>query len=172
MGLARQTESSLPRATIIVEHSCTCANEVYVLYKHYDRYFLPTLHKATTGTDHSTRATVMPQAGEKLPDTIAGRLSKSQDLKEEGNTLFKQQEWRKAIKKYHHSLMYVKGITDRGDKLLALGGLIDTQTTVLKPTKEQEKMAEEVLVALHNNIAGMDGWLVVSGIYSTRMHIP
>ena len=56
--------------------------------------------------------------------------------------------------------MYVKGITDRGDKLLALGGLIDAQSTMLKPTKDQEKMAEEVLVAVHNNIAGIGIGLV------------
>lgn len=48
--------------------------------------------------------------------------------------------------------MYAKGITDKVDKLL---GGFNVMPTMLKPTKDQEKAAEEILVAVHNNIAGM-----------------
>lgn len=82
---------------------------------------------------------------------MGGRIQKSLELKEDGNSLFKQQEWKKAIKKYHHSLMYATGITDQRAKLL--GGL-DILPTALKPTKEQENEAEEISVSLHNNITG------------------
>ena len=103
---------------------------------------------AATNEEH--QPTIISLPGDRLPITVAAKISKSLKLKEEGNTLFKQQEWKKAIKKYHHSLMYAKGITDRPDKLMGM----DIPTRFLKPTEEEERKAEEILVSAHNNIAG------------------
>lgn len=85
-----------------------------------------------------------------LPSTIQGRLEKAKSLKQEGNELFRAKEWKKAIKKYHHTLMYCKGITDKLDfipGLAAAGGL--------RATDEEERIAREVTVAVTNNLAGM-----------------
>lgn len=82
---------------------------------------------------------------------MTDKLSKCAQLKSEGNALFKQEQWKKAIKKYHHSLMYAKGVTDRPDKLM---GMTIPTLQFSKPNKEQERAAEELLVSGHNNIAG------------------
>ncbi len=99
------------------------------------------------------------QSGPKLPDSVADKLARARVLKEEGNAVFKQQEWKKAIKKYHHSLMYAKGVTDRPDKLMGLA----IPTKFNKPTKDEEREAEELLVSLHNNIAGVRACVTVCG---------
>ena len=49
--------------------------------------------------------------------------------------------------------MYAKGITDRPDKLMGM----DVPTKFFKPTDEEERKAEDILVSAHNNIAGK--WL-------------
>lgn len=84
-----------------------------------------------------------------LPTTIEGRLAKAVSLKQEGNELFRAKQWKKAIRKYHHTLMYCKGITDKLDfipGMSAAGGL--------KPTAEEEKQATDMTMAVTNNLAG------------------
>ena len=87
---------------------------------------------------------------EPLPTTIQGRLDKAKALKQEGNDFFRAKEWKKAVRKYHHTLMYCKGITDKLDfipGLAAAGGI--------KPNKEEESEATELTLAVTNNLAGM-----------------
>lgn len=86
---------------------------------------------------------------EPLPTTILGRLVQARCLKQEGNELFRAKEWKKAVKKYHHALMFCKGITDKLDfipGLAAAGGV--------KPTQEEEREATELSMAVTNNLAG------------------
>ncbi len=90
------------------------------------------------------------QPGDKLPQSVSDRLARALKLKDEGNACFKLQEWRKAIKKYHHSLMFVKGVTDRPDKMMGFA----LPSRFSKPTAEEEKYSVELLVSVHNNIAG------------------
>ena len=85
-----------------------------------------------------------------IPGTIEGRLDQAKSLKQEGNEFFKQNEWKAAIRKYHHALMYCKGIMDKLDfipGLAAAGGL--------RATEKQEKEASDVTVAVTNNLAGI-----------------
>lgn len=86
----------------------------------------------------------------RLPDTIRGRLDQAQALRQEGNELFREKEWKKAVRKYHHALMYCKGIADKLDfipGLAAAGGL--------KATPEEERVATDMTVAVTNNLAGI-----------------
>lgn len=86
---------------------------------------------------------------DQLPASIQDRLAKAKSLKNEGNEHFRANQWRKAIRKYHHTLMYCKGITDKLDfipGMAAAGGL--------RPTAEEEKQATEVTLAVTNNLAG------------------
>ena len=86
---------------------------------------------------------------EPIPTTIQGRLTKAKSLKQEGNEFFRVGGWKKAIRKYHHALMYCKGITDKLDiipGLAAAGGV--------KASEEEKREASEVTVAVTNNLAG------------------
>lgn len=90
------------------------------------------------------------QRGEPLPTTIQGRLERAKALKQEGNDLFKAREWKMAVKKYHHALMFCKGITDKLDfipGLAAAGGV--------KPSQEEEREATDLTMAVTNNLAGI-----------------
>ena len=92
--------------------------------------------------------------GEKLPEKISDKLVKAEQLKEEGNEFFKERSWKKAIKKYHHGLMYVKGILDRFD---AIPGLYESRR--VPPTTEEKAAANVILASLSNNLAGKwDNW--------------
>lgn len=87
--------------------------------------------------------------GNQLPTSIRGRLDRAKQLKQEGNQHFKDKGWKKAIKKYHHALMYCKGITDKLDfipGLAAAGGV--------KASAEEEREATDITVAVSNNLAG------------------
>ena len=102
---------------------------------------------------------------DQLPSTIQGRLDRAKQLKGEGNKCFKEKDWKRAIKKYHHALMYCKGITDKLDfipGMAAAGGL--------KATEEEEREATAVTVAVTNNLAGVFTVVDYIGIFtlSTR----
>lgn len=91
----------------------------------------------------------VPPHNEPIPTTIQGRLARAKSLKQEGNELFRVGGWKKAIRKYHHALMYCKGITDKLDfipGLAAAGGL--------RGSEEEKKEASDVTVAVTNNLAG------------------
>ncbi len=105
------------------------------------------VHQLQASSDHPTMTS---QPGNMLPHTVSEKLARALELKEEGNVLFKQQEWRRAIKKYHHSLMFIKGVTDRPDKMMGFA----LPSKFKKPTAEEEKCSIELLVSVHNNIAG------------------
>ena len=88
--------------------------------------------------------------GQRLAARIADRLASADKLRQEGNKLFKEGEWKKAIKKYHHSLMYTKGILD---KFEALPGV--QEVTRVKATPQEEAAARELSATVSNNLAGM-----------------
>ena len=90
---------------------------------------------------------------------MADRLATAEELKQEGNKLFKEGEWKKAIKKYHHTLMYTKGILD---KFEALPGL--QQAIQVKATPQEEAAARELSATVSNNLAGMG-----CGVHSHRL---
>jgi hypothetical protein len=76
-------------------------------------------------------------------------MVKCRELKEEGNKLVKAKEWKKAMKKYHHALMYVKGITDKLDLLPGLEETLGRQ----KPSEQEKKDATELMLSLLNNLS-------------------
>jgi len=96
---------------------------------------------------------VQPTAlGKKLPETIADRISKAQELKQEGNSFFRTGKWNKAVGKNHQALLYVKGIADRFEGVPA--GLPMKDVVKVKATSE-EATAKELLITVSNNLAGM-----------------
>ena len=90
--------------------------------------------------------------GGKLPETVAERITKAQELKQEGNAFFKTGKWKKAIGRYHRALLFVKGITDRFE---AVPGVPLKEIAKVKATAEEEAAATSLLVAISNNLAGM-----------------
>lgn len=98
---------------------------------------------------HVDTVTVKPVGvGDKLAKKAADKITSAQELKQEGNCFFKSGEWKKAIRKYHHALMYAKGVVDKFD---SIPGLRHKE----KATPEEESSANELIAALSNNLAGM-----------------
>ena len=70
-------------------------------------------------------------------------------LKKEGNLLVKTEEWKKAMKKYHHALMYVKCVCDKLDRLPGLEASLGRQ----QPSVEEKKEATQLMLSLWNNLS-------------------
>lgn len=102
------------------------------------------------GEGHTASSSSFPSSFSPMPSTVQGRVARAKALKIEGNEFFKEQEWRKAIKKYNHAKMFCKGIMDKLDFIPGL----ELAAGRLKPTKEQKKEATNVMVAVANNLAG------------------
>lgn len=87
--------------------------------------------------------------GNPLPSTTSEKIMKCRELKDEGNKLVKAKEWKKAIKKYHHALMYIKGITDKLDSLPGLEVALGRP----QPSEQDRKDATELMLNLLNNLS-------------------
>lgn len=84
--------------------------------------------------------------------SAAERLSAALKLKEAGNELYKASNWRKAARKYHEALLYVKAVRDRPPE--ALDKLLHGVDVVRNPNKEDMTKADMLFVTLTNNLAG------------------
>ena len=82
--------------------------------------------------------------------TSSEKLSRAKELKDIGNSLFKNGDTKTALKKYHHGLMFVKGIASSD---LGVAG-IPNDLVNEKVTEEERKMGDELTALIHNNIAG------------------
>lgn len=82
--------------------------------------------------------------------TNSAKLTRAKELKDVGNGLFKSGETKNAVKKYHHALMYVKGISSSD---LGIPGL-PSELMNEKVTEEEREMGDELTALIHNNIAG------------------
>ena len=87
--------------------------------------------------------------GDPLPKTISEKIAKCRELKDEGNELFKAKQWKIAMKKYHHALMYINGVTDRLDSLPWLEATLGRQ----QPSQQDRKDAVELMLSLLNNLS-------------------
>ena len=82
--------------------------------------------------------------------TLDEKLTKSTEEKEQGNIFFKNGELRKAKKRYHIALMYVKDI----EKPNPLEKMVGTPTS--KPvTPEQLGLIISLRSVCYNNLAGI-----------------
>lgn len=82
--------------------------------------------------------------------TNSEKLARAKELKNVGNTLFKSGETKNAVKKYHHALMYIKGISSLDHGIPGL----PSEFMYEKVTEEEGKMGDELTALIHNNIAG------------------
>ena len=92
-------------------------------------------------------------AGERLEETSGDKIAKALELKEEGNAAFKAGDYKKAIKKYHHVLMYTRAVTSPGDLQSMIPGL-DPLLKRFHATEEEKAVATELTVTISNNLAG------------------
>jgi tetratricopeptide (TPR) repeat protein len=88
--------------------------------------------------------------GEKLVERCSDKLAKAHQLKDEGNQEFKAGGYRAAIKKYHHSLMYTRGVVSTGDTS-AIPGM--EQMVKYVATEDEKRAAKELSLVLSNNLA-------------------
>ena len=95
-----------------------------------------------------TGAQAAPGAGK----LASGKIARARELKDEGNLAFKAGEYRGALKKYHHALMYTKGVSSQGS-LSVLPGLEEALGRVA--SKEEKKAANEIALVVFNNMSGV-----------------
>lgn len=88
-----------------------------------------------------------------MPRTAVGRISAAVELKESGNKFYQEGNWRRAAKKYHEALLYVKAVRDKSIAQLDLLGADFAKTTPPISEKERER-ATSLFVVISNNLAG------------------
>lgn len=88
---------------------------------------------------------VSPSRAESAGDKIA----KAQELKLEGNQFFKAGQLKKAMRKYHYGLLYVRGVINHIDSLPGV-----EQLNRAKPSPAEEQAASDLIATLSNNLAG------------------
>ena len=123
------------------------ANPFQLALSHNIIYVL--LYALTSLCQNKTSIADPTSLGDPLPTTISEKIAKCRELKDEGNKLFKATQWKKAIKKYHHALMYIKGVTDRLDSLPLLEATLGKQ----QPSEQDRKDAIELMLNLLNNLS-------------------
>ena len=74
------------------------------------------------------------------------KLQEALMLKEEGNGFIEQNNYRNAIKKYHRSLLYVRGLTNQP----AMFGSRSREDI----SEELKVEIERVMCSVYNNLAG------------------
>ena len=102
-----------------------------------------------------TSGAVPVSVGSPLPESAVEKIAKAHELKQEGNSLFKAGQLRRAMRKYHHGLLYVKGVVNQVPGLPAVERLVRVKAS---PAEEEE--ANELIGALSNNLAGAVMWRV------------
>ena len=102
--------------------------------------------------------------------TLEDKIDHSSALKEEGNALFKQKDLKKAMKKYHTSLMYVRGLVDRPS-------LLQHTPSAEMANEEQKERIHQIEFSIYNNLAGshecvrMEISLVPGGMLSVYLRL-
>lgn len=119
------------------------------IYQHLAIILYVLLSALTSLCQNKTSIADPTSLGDPLPKTISEKIAKCRELKDEGNKFFKAKQWKKAIKKYHHALMYVKGVTDRLDSLPLLEATLGRQ----QPSEQDRKDAIELMLNLLNNLS-------------------
>ena len=89
--------------------------------------------------------------GEQLAQSSSDKITKAHELKEDGNAAFKAGNYRTAMKKYHHALMYTKGVINQGD-LSVIPGLEHVARDGV--TDEEKAAATKLDLIISNNLAG------------------
>lgn len=85
---------------------------------------------------------------------IQEKLDKSLAFKDEGNDLYKAKEYKKAMRKYHNAIMYLKGIDNdlHGTPAFLQTSSVDPNSEK-KITEEMEKECIKTNISVYNNLA-------------------
>ena len=80
------------------------------------------------------------------------KLEQAKSHKQDGNELYKQKQYKAAVRKYHHGLLYVKGI----ESAQQTGFLpFSVPGGEAEPTSSNMAEVKSVKVDLYNNLAGL-----------------
>lgn len=84
--------------------------------------------------------------------TNSEKLARAKELKDTGNAFFKSGDTKNAVKKYHHALMFIKGVFSSDFGMPGLPN--DLMKMNEKVTEEERAIGDELTAVIHNNIAG------------------
>ena len=82
------------------------------------------------------------------------KLATALAFKEEGNTLYKAKEYKKATRKYHNAILYMKGIDNdlHGTPAYLQAVSVNPDSNV-KISEDLEKQCIKANIAIYNNLA-------------------
>ena len=101
---------------------------------------------------HDSEKHVSQAKGTKIQcKTNSEKLARAKELKDTGNALFKSGDTKNAVKKYHHALMFIKGVSSSD---FGIPGLPNDLNMNEKVTEEERAIGDELTAVIHNNIAG------------------
>jgi len=82
------------------------------------------------------------------------KLETALAFKEDGNTLYKAKEYKKAMRKYHNAILYMKGIDNdlHGTPAYLQAVSVDPNSKV-KISEDLEKQCIKANIAIYNNLA-------------------
>jgi len=85
---------------------------------------------------------------------IQEKLEKSLAFKDEGNNLYKAKEYKKAMRKYHNAILYLKGIDNdlHGTPAFLQVASVDPNSEK-KITEEMEQECIKANISVYNNLA-------------------
>ncbi|XP_071963211.1 tetratricopeptide repeat protein 9C-like [Antedon mediterranea] len=84
-----------------------------------------------------------------LPSSVAEKIMQADLYKTEGNTLYKQKEYRKAIGKYHRALLFIKSLQQKANPLTQMLQISD-QFVISDEMKEKMRIIE---IGCYNNLS-------------------
>jgi len=82
--------------------------------------------------------------------SMADKIKKASELKEEGNKHFKDADWKKALQKYHFAWLNIKGLGETASAFMPAGGPAGADSTLSPAEKSEVKSLTE---SLHLNLA-------------------
>ena len=85
--------------------------------------------------------------------TPTEKIIKAYEVKDEGNGHFKALDYQTAIKRYHHALLYVKGLSDE-NPFQALTGVSPLSNGENKLSEKSKESIKELEFICNNNLAG------------------
>jgi len=85
---------------------------------------------------------------------IQEKLEKSLAFKDEGNNFYKAKEYKKAMRKYHNAILYLKGIDNdlHGTPAFLQSASVDPNSEK-KITEEMEQECIKANISVYNNLA-------------------
>ncbi|XP_033112762.1 tetratricopeptide repeat protein 9C-like [Anneissia japonica] len=90
-----------------------------------------------------------------MPSSAADRITQAESYKVEGNLLYKQKEYKKAIGKYHRALLFLKGLQDNAQMKAMRSVLLSVNEPSIEDglTNDIKDKIKNIEIGCYNNLS-------------------